>query len=82
MLAAVTFLFIIHKLAAIGVNIVKIIIVNCLTINLIFNFTNKYINIEITNAVVIALPVYYFQDYCQVFRNLMLLLEHELNYYS
>lgn len=58
MLAAVTFLFIIHKLAAIGVNIVKIIIVNCLTINLIFNFTNKYINIEITNAVVIALPVF------------------------
>lgn len=37
---------------------VKIIIVNCLTINLIFNFTNKYINIAITNAVVIAFPVF------------------------
>ena len=40
-LAAVTFLFIIHRPHATGVNIVKIIIVNCLTINLIFNFTNK-----------------------------------------
>ena len=57
MLAAVTFLFIIHKPAAIGVNIVKIIIVNCLIINLIFSFTNKYINIAITKAVVIAFPV-------------------------
>lgn len=31
---------------------------NCLTINFIFNFTNKYINIAITNAVVIAFPVF------------------------
>lgn len=37
---------------------VNIIIVNCLTINFIFNFTNKYINIAITKAVVIALPVF------------------------
>ena len=36
---------------------VKIIIVNCLTINLILSFTNKYINIAITKAVVIAFPV-------------------------
>lgn len=32
-------------------------IVNCLTINFIFSFTNKYINIEITRAVEIAFPV-------------------------
>ena len=38
--------------------IVNIIIVNCLTINFIFNLTNKYINIAITNAVVIAFPVF------------------------
>ena len=40
-LVAVTFLFIIHKPHAIGVNIVNIIIVNCLTINFIFNLTNR-----------------------------------------
>lgn len=39
--AAVTFLLIIHSAQATGVNIVKIIIVNCLTINLMFSFTNK-----------------------------------------
>ena len=58
MLAAVTFLFIIHKPQAIGVKIVNIIIVNCLTINLIFSFTNKYINIAITSAVEMAFPVF------------------------
>lgn len=55
--AAVTFLFTIHKAAAIGVNMVNMITVNCLTINLIFNFTKRYMNIAITKAVVIALPV-------------------------
>ena len=43
MLAAVTFLFIIQIPAATGVNIVNMIIVNCLTINFIFSFTNKYV---------------------------------------
>ena len=57
MLAAVTFLLIIQRPTANGVNIVNIIIVNCLTINLIFNLTNKYINIAITKAVAIAFPV-------------------------
>ena len=38
-------------------NIVNTIIVNSLIINFIFNFTNKYINILITSAVVIAFPV-------------------------
>ena len=57
MLAAVTFLFIIQRPAATGVNIVNMIIVNCLTINFIFSFTNKYINIAITRAVAIAFPV-------------------------
>ena len=33
-------------------------IVNCLIINLIFNFTKRYINIAITSAVVIAFPVF------------------------
>lgn len=50
-------MFIIQSPAARGVNIVKIIIVNCLTINFIFSFTNRYINIAITSAVVIAFPV-------------------------
>lgn len=59
---AVTFLLIIHSPAATGVNIVKIIIVNSLTINFIFNFTNKYINIDITNAVVIAFPVFILEN--------------------
>lgn len=34
------------------------IIVNCLTINFIFNLTKRYMNIAITNAVVIAFPVF------------------------
>jgi hypothetical protein len=58
MLAAVTFLFIIQSPQAIGVNIVNTIIVNCLTMNFIFNLTKRYINIAITNAVVIAFPVF------------------------
>lgn len=56
--AAVTFLLIIHKPQATGVNIVNIIIVNCLTINFIFSFTKRYMNIAITKAVVIAFPVF------------------------
>lgn len=55
---AVTFLLIIHKPQATGVNIVNIIIVNCLTINFIFSFTKRYMNIAITKAVVIAFPVF------------------------
>ena len=53
---AVAFLFTIQILSATGVNTVKIISTNCLTINCIFSFINKYINIAITIAVVIALP--------------------------
>ena len=56
--AAVTFLLIIHKEQATGVNIVNMIIVNCLTINFIFSFTKRYMNIAITRAVVIAFPVF------------------------
>ena len=44
-------------LNATGVNTVNIINTNCLTINCIFSLINRYINIEITIAVVMALPV-------------------------
>ena len=54
---AVAFLFTIHILSAIGVKTVNIISTNCLTINCIFSFINKYMNIAITMAVVIAFPV-------------------------
>lgn len=53
---AVAFLFTIHILSAMGVKTVKIISTNCLTMNCIFSFINRYMNIAITIAVVIAFP--------------------------
>ena len=58
MLLAIVLLFKIQNMATIGVNIVKTIKVNCLIINFIFIFTNKYANIAITIAVAIAFPVF------------------------
>ena len=57
MLEATVLLFIIQNTDTIGVNIVKTTSVNCLIINLIFIFTNKYANSAITIAVAIAFPV-------------------------
>ena len=55
-LIAVAFLFTIQILSAIGVKTVNIISTNCLTMNCIFSFINRYMNIAITIAVVIAFP--------------------------